>query len=58
MSKIGNLVIELQERKAAVKYLNPYNKYSDRDNAARQYYVDYTRYRDKHQARHDLVRSY
>ncbi len=47
MSKIGNLVIELQERKAAIKHLNPYNKYSDRDNAARQYYVEYSNNRPK-----------
>ena len=58
MSKMGNWVLELQERKAEVEHLNPYNKYSNKETTAGQYYVDYTGYRNEHQARHDLVRSH
>jgi len=48
MSKIGNWVVDLQQRKADIKYTNPYNRHSNKKSKASQYYVDYTRYRNQH----------
>jgi hypothetical protein len=48
MSKIGNWVVDLQQRKADIKYTNPYDRHSSKESKASQYYVDYTRYRNQH----------
>ena len=57
MSKIGSWVLELQEKKKETRQLNPYDRHNNKDNSSRQYYVDYIGHRNKHQARHYLVRS-
>ena len=54
MSKIGNWVLETEERKAELRHTNPYDRHSNTDNATRQYYVDYDGYRNKHQPRQNL----
>ena len=48
MSKIGSWVVDLQERKAQIKHTNPYDRHSNKEPKASQYYGDYTRYRNKH----------
>jgi hypothetical protein len=47
MSKIGSWVVELQQRKADIKYTNPYERHSNKESKASQYYVDYTQYKRK-----------
>ena len=47
MSKIGSWISETQESKAQLAYINPYNRYSNKDNTARQYYVEYSNNRPK-----------
>jgi DNA polymerase I-like protein with 3'-5' exonuclease and polymerase domains len=54
MSKIGSWISETQESKAQLAYINPYNRYSNKDTTARQYYVDYVGHRNKHQSRQHL----
>jgi len=48
MSKIGNWVVDQQQRKADIKYTNPYDRHNNKESKASQYYVDYTRYRNQH----------
>ena len=57
MSKIGTWVMTVQESKAELSRLNPYDKHSNKNNAARQYYVDYTGHRNQHKSRHYLGSS-
>ena len=57
MSKIGTWVMTVQESKAELSRLNPFDKHSNKANAARQYYVDYAGYRNQHQPRHYLDSS-
>ena len=57
MSKIGNWVLDIQERQTQIKHTNPYDRHSNKPDTARHYYVDYTRFRDQHRPRYDLVRS-
>jgi hypothetical protein len=47
MSKIGTWVMTVQESKAELSRLNPYDKHSNKNNAARQYYVEYSNNRPK-----------
>lgn len=47
MSKIGSWISERQESKAQLAYVNPYNRHSNKDNTARQYYVEYSNNRPK-----------
>jgi hypothetical protein len=47
MSKIGTWVMTVQESKAELSRLNPFDKHSNKANAARQYYVEYSNNRPK-----------
>lgn len=49
MSKIGSWVLEIEQRNTEVKHAKPYDRHGTNDKAAREYYVDYIRYRNQHQ---------
>ena len=47
MSKIGTWVMTVQESKASLDFINPFDKHSNKTNTARKYYVEYSNNRPK-----------
>jgi len=48
MSKIGSWLIDTNQRKTEIRHTKPYDRHSNKETIASQYYVDYTRYRNQH----------
>jgi len=44
MSKIGSWVVDLQERKAQVKYTNPYNRHYIKETTTGEDYENFKKY--------------
>jgi hypothetical protein len=57
MSKMTSWILEREEQKHYLHSLNPFDRHSNTETTAGQYYVDYAGYRNQHEARHHLVRS-